>query len=68
METGDQGGTTVTSLLLKGGGHRRKECPGCQVDRIKEQEKGIPYRNLSYIWTVSLSAGEFVGVVVLFSS
>ncbi|KAK3443691.1 hypothetical protein EUGRSUZ_B03776 [Eucalyptus grandis] len=29
-------------------------CPGCKVDRLKRERRGIPYRDLSYIWIVSL--------------
>ncbi|OWM73578.1 hypothetical protein CDL15_Pgr026677 [Punica granatum] len=29
-------------------------CPGCKVDRVKEDQIGVPYKNLSYIWFVSL--------------
>ncbi|KAI4383717.1 hypothetical protein MLD38_009523 [Melastoma candidum] len=46
----EAGGERESLLKLKG------VCPGCKVDRIKERDKGIPYRNLSYIWIVSLSA------------
>ncbi|XP_056165987.1 probable peptide/nitrate transporter At3g43790 isoform X2 [Syzygium oleosum] len=29
-------------------------CPGCEVDRLKRERRGIPYRDLSFIWIVSL--------------
>ncbi|XP_048135932.1 probable peptide/nitrate transporter At3g43790 isoform X1 [Rhodamnia argentea] len=29
-------------------------CPGCKVDRLKQERRGIPYRDLSFIWIVSL--------------
>ncbi|KAI3419059.1 MFS domain-containing protein [Psidium guajava] len=29
-------------------------CPGCEVDRLKQERRGIPYRDLSFIWIVSL--------------
>ncbi|XP_044483326.1 probable peptide/nitrate transporter At3g43790 isoform X2 [Mangifera indica] len=29
-------------------------CPGCRMNRLKEQQRGVPYKNLSYIWLVSL--------------
>ncbi|KAF5447295.1 hypothetical protein F2P56_032857 [Juglans regia] len=31
-----------------------KNCPGCRMDRAKEEQTGVPYKNLSYIWIVSL--------------
>ncbi|KAK4753727.1 hypothetical protein SAY87_001831 [Trapa incisa] len=31
-----------------------RSCPGCEADRLKEEQKGIPYKNLAYIWIVSL--------------
>ncbi|XP_052187627.1 probable peptide/nitrate transporter At3g43790 isoform X7 [Diospyros lotus] len=44
-----------TSLLL---GKNEKvhfhDCPGCQTDRLKQTNTGIPYKFLSYIWLVSL--------------
>ncbi|XP_071704635.1 probable peptide/nitrate transporter At3g43790 [Rutidosis leptorrhynchoides] len=29
-------------------------CPGCKIDRLKQDETGVPYKHLSYIWLVSL--------------
>ncbi|KAL9266743.1 putative peptide/nitrate transporter [Drosera capensis] len=29
-------------------------CPGCVVDRRKEEKRGVPYKELAYIWLVSL--------------
>ncbi|GAB2234147.1 hypothetical protein Drorol1_Dr00003384 [Drosera rotundifolia] len=29
-------------------------CPGCVVDRRKEEKRGVPYKELAYIWFVSL--------------
>ncbi|KAK0578587.1 hypothetical protein LWI29_012884 [Acer saccharum] len=31
-----------------------ENCPGCKMDRLKEEQSGVPYKNLSYIWLVSL--------------
>ncbi|WCJ36764.1 zinc induced facilitator 1 [Euphorbia peplus] len=31
-----------------------EKCPGCEVDRHNRVHKGIPFRNLSFIWFVSL--------------
>lgn len=31
-----------------------ENCPGCKIDRLNEEQRGVPYRNLSYIWIVSL--------------
>jgi MFS family permease len=32
------------------------ECPGCRVDRRKEEREGIPYTELSLIWLVTVSS------------
>ncbi|CAN7132282.1 unnamed protein product [Brassica rapa subsp. narinosa] len=29
-------------------------CPGCNIDRLKQEQRGIPYIHLSFIWLVSL--------------
>ncbi|KAF8096218.1 hypothetical protein N665_0315s0004 [Sinapis alba] len=29
-------------------------CPGCKIDRVKQEQRGIPYIHLSFIWLVSL--------------
>jgi hypothetical protein len=34
------------------------ECPGCRVDRRKEEREGIPYTELSLIWLVTVSSSE----------
>ncbi|KAH7557222.1 hypothetical protein JRO89_XS11G0077600 [Xanthoceras sorbifolium] len=34
-----------------------ENCPGCKMDRLKEEQSGVPYKNLSYIWLVSLCTG-----------
>lgn len=31
-----------------------ENCPGCKTDRLKEEQTGVPYRQLSFIWLVSL--------------
>ncbi|KAJ0021587.1 hypothetical protein Pint_31614 [Pistacia integerrima] len=31
-----------------------EKCPGCRMNRLKEQQRGVPYEKLSYIWLVSL--------------
>ncbi|KAJ8751473.1 hypothetical protein K2173_016689 [Erythroxylum novogranatense] len=49
-EDGSRNGET-DGLLEKG---YHENCPGCKVDRLKELERGVPYKNLSYIWIVSL--------------
>ncbi|KAL7600237.1 hypothetical protein Lser_V15G22951 [Lactuca serriola] len=33
---------------------RFHNCPGCKIDRLKEERTGLPYAHLSYIWLVSL--------------
>ncbi|GMG98839.1 hypothetical protein Nepgr_000679 [Nepenthes gracilis] len=30
------------------------DCPGCKVARLKDERKGVPYKEFSYIWLVSL--------------
>ncbi|XP_071724147.1 probable peptide/nitrate transporter At3g43790, partial [Rutidosis leptorrhynchoides] len=35
--------------------HYFENCPGCQIERLNDQQRGkVPYKNLSYIWAVSL--------------
>ncbi|OMO91474.1 Tetracycline resistance protein, TetA/multidrug resistance protein MdtG [Corchorus olitorius] len=29
-------------------------CPGCKMDRLKQEQTGVPYKHLSFIWIVSL--------------
>ncbi|OWM73575.1 hypothetical protein CDL15_Pgr026674 [Punica granatum] len=41
-------------LLLPEKKDLQESCPGCKVDRLKEEQRGIPYKNLSYIWLVTL--------------
>ncbi|CAN6900470.1 unnamed protein product [Brassica oleracea] len=31
-----------------------RNCPGCNIDRFKQEQRGIPYIHLSFIWLVSL--------------
>ncbi|KAG5389408.1 hypothetical protein IGI04_030949 [Brassica rapa subsp. trilocularis] len=33
-------------------------CPGCNIDRLKQEQRGIPYIHLSFIWLVSLCTGS----------
>lgn len=33
-------------------------CPGCNIDRVKQEQRGIPYIHLSFIWLVSLCTGS----------
>ncbi|KAG6762093.1 hypothetical protein POTOM_032578 [Populus tomentosa] len=37
-----------------------ENCPGCEIDRLNEEQRGVPYRNLSYIWIVSLCTGASI--------
>nr|XP_043639296.1 probable peptide/nitrate transporter At3g43790 [Erigeron canadensis] len=32
----------------------KNTCPGCKIDQLKQQQTGVPYKHLSYIWLVSL--------------
>uniref|UniRef100_A0A6N2LGC8 Major facilitator superfamily (MFS) profile domain-containing protein n=1 Tax=Salix viminalis TaxID=40686 RepID=A0A6N2LGC8_SALVM len=45
---------TENSALLEKKKEYYENCPGCKIDRLNEEQRGVPYRNLSYIWTVSL--------------
>ncbi|OMO67509.1 Tetracycline resistance protein, TetA/multidrug resistance protein MdtG [Corchorus capsularis] len=31
-----------------------ENCPGCKMDRLKQEQTGVPYKLLSFIWIVSL--------------
>ncbi|GMI81839.1 zinc induced facilitator-like 2 [Hibiscus trionum] len=31
-----------------------ENCPGCKMDRLKQEQTGVPYKFLSFIWIVSL--------------
>ncbi|KAF9675265.1 hypothetical protein SADUNF_Sadunf09G0014000 [Salix dunnii] len=42
------------SALLEKKKEYYENCPGCKIDRLNEEQGGVPYRNLSYIWTLSL--------------
>ncbi|EOA23242.1 hypothetical protein CARUB_v10017130mg [Capsella rubella] len=42
-----------TNLLEK-----NEACPGCIIDQTKQQQQGIPYLHLSFIWLVSLCTGS----------
>ncbi|KAG4145548.1 hypothetical protein ERO13_D05G101800v2 [Gossypium hirsutum] len=42
-----------TSLLEREAEYREK-CPGCKMDRLKQEQAGVPYKLLSFIWIVSL--------------
>jgi MFS family permease len=33
---------------------KNEDCPGCIIDRTKQQQRGVPYLHLSFIWLVSL--------------
>lgn len=35
-----------------------ENCPGCQVDQLKELKKGFPFRDLISIWIVVLCTGK----------
>ncbi|GLU02473.1 hypothetical protein SLE2022_197220 [Rubroshorea leprosula] len=42
------------SPLLEREKEYHQNCPGCRMDRLKEEQQGVPYKYLSYIWIVSL--------------
>ncbi|KAG7559570.1 Major facilitator superfamily domain [Arabidopsis thaliana x Arabidopsis arenosa] len=33
---------------------KNEDCPGCIIDRTKQDQRGVPYFHLSFIWLVSL--------------
>ncbi|KAG6763345.1 hypothetical protein POTOM_030759 [Populus tomentosa] len=37
-----------------------ENCPGCQVDQLKELKKGFPFRDLISIWIVVLCTGKIL--------
>ena len=51
---------TENSALLEKKKEYYENCPGCKIDRLNEEQIGVPYRNLSYIWTVSLCTGASI--------
>uniref|UniRef100_A0A6N2L8N6 Major facilitator superfamily (MFS) profile domain-containing protein n=1 Tax=Salix viminalis TaxID=40686 RepID=A0A6N2L8N6_SALVM len=51
---------TENSALLEKKKEYYENCPGCKIDRLNEEQRGVPYRNLSYIWTVSLCTGASI--------
>ncbi|PPR99979.1 hypothetical protein GOBAR_AA20683 [Gossypium barbadense] len=48
-----------TSLLEREAEYCEK-CPGCKVDRLKQEQAGVPYKLLSFIWIVSLCTGQYL--------
>ncbi|XP_040949469.1 probable peptide/nitrate transporter At3g43790 isoform X4 [Gossypium hirsutum] len=46
-----------TSLLEREAEYREK-CPGCKMDRLKQEQAGVPYKLLSFIWIVSLCTDQ----------
>lgn len=37
-----------------------ENCPGCKMDRLKQEQAGVPYKLLSFIWIVSLCTGQYL--------
>ena len=33
-------------------------CPGCEIDHLKDSNPGIPFKLLFYVWIVVLCAGN----------
>jgi hypothetical protein len=46
-----------TPLLLKKEHYYHPGCPGCDHDRRKELQRGMPYKEFLYIWMICLTAG-----------
>lgn len=36
--------------------HRREDCPGCEIERLKETNRGVPYKLFFYVWIIVLCA------------
>jgi len=34
-------------------------CPGCDYDRKRDLQEGLPYKEFSYIWMICLAAGMY---------
>ncbi|KAK6234717.1 hypothetical protein SCA6_010054 [Theobroma cacao] len=43
-----------TTSLLEREVEYYENCPGCKTDRLKQEQTGVPYKHLSFIWIVSL--------------
>uniref|UniRef100_A0A1J3H976 Putative peptide/nitrate transporter n=1 Tax=Noccaea caerulescens TaxID=107243 RepID=A0A1J3H976_NOCCA len=44
----------IVLLEKKGDDDDHQKCHGCNIDRLKQEQRGVPYINLSFIWLVSL--------------
>ena len=40
-----------------------ENCPGCKMDRLKQEQTGVPYKHLSFIWIVSLCTGQYFIII-----
>ncbi|XP_017983120.1 PREDICTED: probable peptide/nitrate transporter At3g43790 isoform X1 [Theobroma cacao] len=43
-----------TTSLLEREVEYYENCPGCKMDRLKQEQTGVPYKHLSFIWIVCL--------------
>jgi len=34
------------------------DCPGCDYDRKRDLQEGLPYKEFSYIWMICLAADK----------
>uniref|UniRef100_A0A453HQA9 Uncharacterized protein n=1 Tax=Aegilops tauschii subsp. strangulata TaxID=200361 RepID=A0A453HQA9_AEGTS len=50
-----------TSPLLSKEEERRHHpgCPGCDHDRRKDLQTGLPYKEFSYVWMICLTTGTY---------
>jgi len=35
------------------------DCPGCDYDRKRDLQEGLPYKEFLYIWMICLTAGMY---------
>ena len=60
IEFGVMARTESRNALLETTREYYENCPGCKIDRLNEEQRGVPYRYLSYIWIVSLCTGASI--------
>ncbi|KAL5226526.1 hypothetical protein ABZP36_014791 [Zizania latifolia] len=53
---GRGGSGAATEPLVRRACYYRPNCPGCGVDRRKEEREGIPFTELSLVWLVTISS------------
>lgn len=47
----------TSPLLSKEERHYHPGCPGCDHDRTKELQTGLPYKEFAYVWMICLTTG-----------